>query len=164
MENEARIIMATEQDRTEILELYRMQVGREFCPWTMDYPSNDTITFDLKRDALFIIRDEEGRLIGAISLEDDPDVDALPYWSPSLRPGGELARLAVHPDSQNLGLAKKLLQFGMDKLKERGCRSVHFLVNRLNEKAIRSYAAFHFNVVGECFMFEQPFYCYEKVL
>ena len=32
------------------------------------------------------------------------------------------------------------------------------------DKAIRCYATFGFNVVGECFMYDQDFLCYEKEL
>lgn len=70
----------------------------------------------------------------------------------------------MHPDYQNQGIAQSMLLYGMQVLKERGHKSVHFLVNRLNEKALRSYEHLHFDVVGECFMYEQPFFCYEKAL
>ena len=58
--------MAKEEDRDEILALYREQVGQEFCPWSEEYPSNDTIDFDLSRDALFVMK-SEGRIIATIS-------------------------------------------------------------------------------------------------
>lgn len=38
------------------------------------------------------------------------------------------------------------------------------IVNRLNEKALRSYAVFGFLKVGECEMYDQSFYCFEKEL
>ena len=161
---EQKIIPATEADRKEIFAFYRKQVGREYCPWTMYYPSEETITFDLKRNALFILRDDSGRLIATVSLEEDPAVDALPCWTHEFAPGGELARLAVEPELQNHGIARRMLQFGMDRLKERGFRSVHFLVNKLNKKAIRSYAVFDFQIVGECDLYNQPFFCYEAPL
>ena len=158
-----KIEQAGEEDREEILALYHMQVGREFCPWTEQYPGEDEITYDLSRDALYVMK-EEGRIIGAVSLEEDPQVDRLDCWTKELLPGGELARLAVHPDHQNRGIARLLLQYGMDRWKEKGVKSIHFLVNRRNEKAIRSYAVFGFDIVGECEMYDQPFYCYEKKL
>ena len=77
---------------------------------------------------------------------------------------GELARLAVLPSEQNKGYARIMMQFGMDELKRRGFKGIHFLVNKHNVKAIRSYEKFGFDVVGECYMFEQDFLCYEKVL
>ena len=51
------IILATEEDRQQILDLYEEQKGREFCPWDEDYPSNETIDYDLSRDALFVMKD-----------------------------------------------------------------------------------------------------------
>ena len=155
------IIPATESDRDQIMALYKEQRGREFCPWDEDYPSDETISFDLSRDALFIMK-EDDRIIAAISLEEDEAVDRLSCWNRDLFPGGELARIAVTPSMQNRGIARLMMQHGMDELKKRGYKSVHFLVNRYNEKAIRSYAFFRFDVVGECHMYDQDFLCYEK--
>ena len=76
----------------------------------------------------------------------------------------ELSRLAVHPDFQNQKIARQMLVFGMEELSRRGYKSVHFLVNKLNVKALRSYAVFGFDTVGECSLFGQPFLCYEKSL
>lgn len=52
----------------------------------------------------------------------------------------------------------------MKALKERGYRSIHFLVNKHNIKDIKCYAYFGFDVVGECYMYDQDFLCYEKAL
>jgi ribosomal protein S18 acetylase RimI-like enzyme len=68
------------------------------------------------------------------------------------------------PDEQSKGYGRIMLQYAMDELKRRGYKGIHFLVNKHNVKAIRSYAVFGFNVVGECHMFEQDFLCYEKSL
>ena len=154
---------ATQKDRKQILSLYKMQIGKEFCPWNDNYPDNDTIDFDLSRNALMIMREGE-RIIAAISIDEDEDIDNLDCWNKSLYPSGELARLAVLPNEQNKGIAKIMLKYGLDVLKERGCKGVHFLVNRHNIKAIKSYKDFGFDVVGECNMFNQEFLCYEKEL
>ncbi len=157
------ITMASEEDRSEILSLYKLQIGRDFCPWNDYYPSNETIDFDFSRDALFVLK-SEGKIKAAISLEEDEAVDSLDCWNEKLTPSGELARLAVLPDEQNRGYARIMLRFGMEELKRRGNKGTHFLVNKYNTKAIRSYAAFDFKVVGECHMYDQDFLCYEKEL
>ena len=161
---EYRIEMATEADADAVLRLYGEQIGREFCFWDEDYPGEETITYDLSRDALFIMRNESGEIIAAISIELDEDVNRLDCWTPSLQPAGEFARLAVTPACQNRGLARKMVAYVLDKLRERGFRSVHILVNRDNIKAIRSYAHTGFRTAGECEMYEQHFLCYEKEL
>ena len=75
-----------------------------------------------------------------------------------------MSRLAVDPDYQNHGLARKMLLYGMDEMRKRGYKSIHFMVNKHNQKALNSYRHLNFDVVGECFMYEQPFLCYEKAL
>lgn len=158
-----RIEAAKAQDKEEILRLYKAQIRREFCPWTEDYPDGETIDFDLSRDSLFVLKDGD-RIVGAVSIDQDEEVNSLACWDKKLAPGGEFARIAVLPEYQNCGLARQMVRYAMEVLKKRGFRSIHFLVNRHNTKAIRSYAVFGFNVVGECHMFEQDFLCYEKDL
>ena len=154
---------ATEADKAEILALYKIQLGREFCPWNENYPTETEIEFDLSRDSLIVMR-EDGRIIASISIDDDEAVKSLPYWSKELQPSGEVSRLAVLPDYQNQGIAREMIRATMDILKERGFKSIHFLVNRLNTKAMRSYAKLGFDKVGELEIFEQPMFCYEKKL
>jgi ribosomal protein S18 acetylase RimI-like enzyme len=156
------IVKATEDDRKEIMALYKMQLGREFCPWDVGYPSDETIDFDLSRDALFVLK-SDGIIKAAVSIEKDEDVEKLECWDEKLKPSGELARLAVHPDEQNKGLARIMLKFGMEELRKRGFKGIHFLVNKLNIKAIRSYEVFGFNVVGESRIFSVTRRVFEKI-
>ena len=152
------IMHGTASEKEEILALYKSQLGREF------YPTEKEIGFDLSRDSLFVMKNKAGRIIAAISIDLDANVEALPCWSTSLQPGGELSRLAVATDCQNQGIAREMLKHGMDVLRNRGYLSVHFLVNKYNTKAIRSYNALDFQIVGECNLYDQPYLCYEKAL
>ena len=154
---------ATAKDKDEILKLYKSQLGRKYCPWNDDYPSMETIDFDLSRDALLVMR-EEGKIIAAISVDDDEEVNNLECWTSELQPGGELSRLAVSPDCQSKGLAKEMIETGLEELRDRSYKSLHFLVNRHNLKALKCYSAFPFNKVGECEIYEQPMLCYEMEL
>lgn len=162
-EEKYEIRLAEEADRKEILALYNMQKGREYCPWPENYPSNETIAFDMKRDALFIMK-ESDRIVAAISIDEDEAVERLDCWTAELAPGGELSRLAVHPDMQGRGIARKMIVSAMEELRKRGFKSLHFLVNKYNVKALRSYAHLGFSNMGECSMYEQDFFCYEKKL
>ena len=161
---ERRIVMATEADTDAVLRLYREQIGREFCFWTDEYPGPDTVEYDLSRDALFVMKDENDGIIAAISIELDEDVDRLECWTPSLKPAGEYARLAVSPAHQRQGLARQMVAHVLGVLKERGCKSVHILVNRDNLPALKAYAHIGFRTAGECEMYNQHFLCYEKAL
>ncbi len=159
-----QIMMATPQDSDEVLRLYREQIGREYCFWDEDYPGPDTIEADLARQGLFVMKNEAGEIIAAISVEEDAEVDRLDCWTPVLQPGGEYARLAVKPSCQNQGLAQQMVTHILGVLKQRGFQSVHILVNRESIKAIRSYAHIGFRVAGKCFLYDQHFLCYEKPL
>ena len=160
---EYNLVLATEEDREEIMALYKAQLGRELCPWDEYYPSNETIDADFARDGLFVLK-EDGKIKAAISIDEDEEVNRLPCWDEALLPEGELARLAVLPEEQNKGIARIMLKHGMEELKRRGCNGIHILVGKYNTKAIRSYAVFGFNEVGECHLYEQDFLCYEKKL
>ena len=157
------IVPAAEKDREELLALYRAQIGREFCPWDDEYPGEESIDWDLSRNALFVMK-AKGKILAAISIEEDEEVDAFSFWDRGLEPSGELARLAVQPQEQNQGIAKIVLQFGLDELKRRGFRGVRLMVNKTNPKAIRAYAPFGFRVAGECHIYDQDMLCYEKEL
>lgn len=157
---EYTIASACEEDREELLALYKSQVGREGCPWTDEYPSNETIDFDLSRDALYVLK-TDGKIVGAISIDEDEEVNKLPCWNRELEPEAEFSRIAVSPDMQGQGIGKILVKFLLDELKKRGCNGVHIIVNRYNPKALRLYDSFDFKNVGECSMYNQDFFCYE---
>ena len=129
------IVRAAAEDRDDILALYKAQIGRDFCPWNEEYPSNETIDWDISRDALFVLK-MNGSIKAAVSIEEDEIVDQLSCWDGSLVPKGELARLAVHPDEQNKGLGRIMMQFGMDELKARGFKGIRILVKSGNPAPI----------------------------
>lgn len=155
---------ASEKDKSEILALYRSLAGTEFCAWTEEYPGEIDIEGDLSRDGLFCLKDEKGEIAGVISIDQDENVERLTCWSKELQPSAELSRIGVRVENQNQGIARKLLQHAMEELRRRGKRSVHLLVCKTNKKAIRSYEKLNFEVVGECRMFGEDWWCYEKVL
>ena len=97
---------ARREEAEEILQLYRSLIGTEYCVWTENYPTEREVEFDLSRDALFCLREKpSGRLIGTISIDDDPEVEALSCWSEDLTPVAELSRLGVAVEYQNRGIA-----------------------------------------------------------
>lgn len=179
---------ATWEDAEEILQLYRSLIGTEYCVWTENYPTEREVEFDLSRNALFCLREitlesdrreqewqrpgetteprpeTRGRLMGVISIDDDPEVKALSCWSPELKPVAELSRLGVAPEYQNRGIARILLQEAMEELKSQGYKAVHILVAKDNVKALRSYEKLHFTTAGDCELFGHSYWCYEKEL
>ena len=62
------------EEADTVLKLYRSLLGTPYCVWTEDYPTEKEVEFDLSRDALFCMRDEDGNITGVISIDDDPKV------------------------------------------------------------------------------------------
>ncbi len=73
-EEKLEIIQATEADTEEILRLYKAQLGQEFCAWDEHYPERKDIAYDLSRDALFVMKNEAGEIVAAISIDEDENV------------------------------------------------------------------------------------------
>lgn len=155
---------AIKEDIDEISALYSAAIGTDGCTWSLDYPNAEITRGDLERGDLFCMKTEEGEIIGAISVDDDKEVENLSCWSKEIMPVAELARLVVKQDYQNKSVARKLLQGGMEELRGRGCKGVHFLVSPENERALRSYAQLKFFHCGDCDLYEHHWYCYEKEL
>ena len=153
------------EEADEVLALYRSLIGTPFCAWTADYPSRSDVDFDLSRNALFCLRNEEnGEIAGVISIDKDPKVETLSCWTKELQPGRELSRLGVRESYQNQGIARKLMAGAIEELRSQGFKSVHILVAKENKKALASYKVFEYETVGECFLHEHDYWCYEKAL
>ena len=71
-----RIELATKNDKTEILALYRSMIGGK-ADWDENYPSMETIEFDLSRDALFVMKNDAGEIIACISIDENEEVSEL---------------------------------------------------------------------------------------
>lgn len=156
--------MAHPENAEEILSLYKSAMGTEGCTWDETYPSKETITKDFANQALFIVEDSNHKIAGAISIDEDTEVNALTCWSKQLEPSAELARLVIREAEQNHGLARIMIQKTMEELKKRGMKGVHFLVSKTNERAMRSYQKLNFTKCGESDLYGEDWWCYEKAL
>lgn len=155
-----QIFMATSEDSAEILALYRTMLYGA-ADWNEYYPNEETIADDLSRDSLFVTKNENGEIIAAISIDKNDEVNALPCWDKALRPSGEFSRISVRKDMQNRGIAKKMIEFVLERLKNEGKKSVHILVKTGHTVALGLYKKIGFKQVGECNMFDKDFVCME---
>ena len=110
-------------------------------------------------DDAYVI-DVEGEVKG-ITPGEDKNVEMLSCWSRELVPSAEIARLCVRKDMQNQGIAKEMMQYVFEILKEEGKKGVHILVKTGHEAALSSYRAIGFRVVGKCILFDKDFVCME---
>lgn len=158
-----RICAAKREDGKEILALYRTMLYGP-ADWNEYYPGEDTIEFDISRNSLYVMKNDSGEIIAAISIDEDEEVNGLDCWSKELAPGAEVARLCVRKDMQNKGIAKEMMRFVFDVLRKEGAKSVHILVRCGHGAALSAYGALGFETVGECKLFDKEFVCMEIAL
>lgn len=161
--NNYPVLPAEESDTEEILALYRSMIGGK-ADWNEDYPSLKKIEFDLSRNALFIMKNENNEIIAAISIDEDDEVENLQCWNKELQPAGELSRLCVRKDMQNRGIARVMMNHTFNILKNQGKKSVHIIVRPEHKTALKSYSHLDYKTVGECEMFGKSFVCLERKL
>lgn len=151
--------LATMEDAEQIVAFYHSFIGTCGCTWDEGYPAMEHVCMDIEKDNLFLVKDEKG-IVATISIDSDEQVDAIKKWT--IENSKEAARLAVRADLQGEGIARKMLQFLMEELKERGYEGIHFLVSPSNPAALASYRKLEFNNLGTEFIYGHEWYCYEK--
>ena len=152
------------EEKEIVLGIYRDSIGQDGCTWSESYPSITEYEGDMSRGDLYCAKSDDGEIMGVVSIDLDEPVEALECWSEELKPGREISRLGVRKEFQNQGLGGILLGSAMKTLKERGYKSAHFLVSGTNERALRAYKKIGCKLVGECFLYEHEWLCYEKDL
>lgn len=63
---------AKQDDKEEILALYQSLIGTPYCAWGNGYPGEQEFDYDMKRNALFCMENEDGEIIGTITVDEDP--------------------------------------------------------------------------------------------
>ena len=105
MAENIKLYQAAENEIEEITKLYEQAKGSEYCTWDEHYPNIEITRQDLKRNDLFCMKTETGEIVGAISIDDDKEVEGLSCWSDKLKPSVEIARLVVKKEWQNKKIA-----------------------------------------------------------
>ncbi len=155
-------VNAKESEKDDVLNFYHSLLGTVGCAWSEDYPAITEIEDDIKRNSLFLLKDNTGKIAATISIDNDPFVKALEFWKDPN--GAEISRLGVATEFQNRGIARYMIESVSMVIKSRGYKSVRYLVCKHNQPALNSYRKLQFEKVGECRLFEEDFFCYEKYL
>lgn len=155
--------LASKDDADNILELYSSVLDTPCCRWNLKYPSMENIEDDLSRDGLFCIK-ENDQIIATISIDKDENVEKLDFWNCKLQPAIELSRLCVRSDYQGKGIASKMIEYMIEYGRENGIKSIHYLVSKSNLVAQKAYSRLEFDLVGECELYNDEYFCYEKSL
>lgn len=154
---------ASAADKETLLDMYQSMIGGP-ADWNEYYPSLETIESDLANEDLFVMKNEAGEILSAISIDRDEEVDRMECWSKELIPSGEVSRVCVRKDMQGQGIAKIMMEYVFDILRGRGKKGVHILVRDGHTAALKCYTSLGFKKAGECDLFDKHFICMERKL
>lgn len=153
---------ALPEDLPNLMALYRSLVGQPYCMWDEEYPDEEETLEDLRAGRVRTLRDMDGTLLAAISIEPgDEDFNALPNWKSRGR-FAVLARLGVHPAHQHEGLARRMMEAVLYELQKDGCDGVRFIVHIDHAPAIALYRSLGVDFLGEARLYDLDWYCCEK--
>jgi ribosomal protein S18 acetylase RimI-like enzyme len=134
--------------------------------WDDVYPTRETIAADVSRGALYVLEDDDGRVVAGVTLDDrqSPEYASL-AWS-----GGEPAlvvhRLCVDPRSQGRGYAHRLMEFAESHAARSGYASVRLDAYTANQRSVELYRRRGYREVGQVYFPRRsmPFWCFELVV
>ena len=134
--------------------------------WNDFYTNKEVFQKDMQRGELFVLI-SDAVPIGCITISSEKDIEYNNVdWLTKDDRHYYIHRLAVAPEFQKLGYAKKLMDFAEDLAKNNNINSIRldtFSKNRRNQKF---YEARGYKRLGTIFFPKQseyPFYCYEKL-
>lgn len=135
--------------------------------WNAAYPYPEAFQKDIDRNELYVLELQD-RVAGCITISTLKDVEYESIeW---ITPDGSnyyIHRLAIHPDFQHQGWARKLMDFAEETTRAYGGISIRLDTFSKNLRNQRFYEARGYTRLGEIFFPKQssfPFYCYEKLL
>jgi len=141
--------------------------SQDIYQWNEHYPSQEAFESDIKRDELWVLI-EESILVGSIVISTFMDEEYQPIdWLTQSKNNYYIHRLAVHPDYQKKGFAKKMMNFAEDFAKTQNATSVRLDTFSQNKRNQRFYENRGYQRLGNIYFpkqSEHPFYCYELPL
>lgn len=168
MGNEIRA--ARKEEINEIMELIAkcvqvMQAGGS-DQWDEHYPNKEVIGKDIDSGTLYVYEDNHA-IAGLIVLDElQAEVYHSIPWVKQEGPHLMMHRLAVHPEVQGKGIARKLTVFGEELARAKGYTSIRLDTYSKNGRALQLYARMGYDRRGE-FLFvgrTGHFIALEKVL
>mgnify|MGYP000508600728 CR=1 FL=1 len=136
--------------------------------WDENYPDRASIKKDLDTKTLFAYR-EDDRILGIVVLNEKQDEEYGEInWSTSDTDKNIVVhRLAVHPDQQGNGIARKIMDFAEQYAKEQNYDAIRLDTFSQNPRNQRFYTKRGYTDLGPVYLKykkDHPYFCYELIL
>ncbi|WP_232231460.1 GNAT family N-acetyltransferase [Paenibacillus sp. HW567] len=117
--------------------------------WDDKYPNREIITQDLDKGTLFVY-EEQAAISGIMVLDEDQaeQYEAI-RWSQEQGAHLIMHRLAVHPEVQGKGIARKLVAFAEELARSGGYSSIRLDTYAKNTRALALYPSLGYERRGE---------------
>lgn len=158
------------EDLQEIMALISrcvtvMQAGGS-DQWDDQYPNREVIGEDLQHGTLFAA-ESEGHIMGIVVLDESQDEQYRTIsWKQEEGPHLMMHRLAVDPEAQGQGVARKLIAFSEEYAMREGYTSLRLDTYAKNKAALKLYQGLGYDLRGEVNFPDRAasFPVFEKVL
>ncbi len=136
--------------------------------WDEHYPDRESIRQDLETKTLFAMRSDT-EILGIVVLNEKQDEEyAQIKWSTAEKDRNLVVhRLAVHPNHQGKGLARKLMDFAEDYARSNDYSAIRLDTFSQNPRNQRFYLNRGYTDLGPVFLKykkDHPYFCYELLL
>ena len=138
---------ATEADLPAVLELYRTALED---PKILSLEAATALfqKMQMYPDYVLYVAETEAGLVGTFALL---VMDNLGHFG---TPSGVVEDVAVRPDQQGRGIGKKMMEFALDRCREKGCYKLTLSSNLRRTDAHRFYESLGFRKHGFSFLME----------
>lgn len=117
--------------------------------WDESYPNREVINQDLERGTLFVCEDN-GALAGIIVLDENQAEEyQIIHWEQTQGPHLIMHRLAVDPQAQGKGIARRLIAYAEDYALRGGYTSIRLDTYLKNASALKLYKSLEYDLRGE---------------
>ena len=142
-------------------------IGEGIFQWNETYPNDKAFTNDIARNELYVFC-ENDCILGCIVISTFMDEEYRDVaWLTKTSQQYYIHRLAVHPDHQGKGIARKLMDFAEQLAIENKITSVRLDTFSKNLRNQKFYKTRGYHRLGSIYFPKQsefPFYCYELPL
>lgn len=161
----------TEKDIDNILQITKAcashMISKNIFQWNEFYPNKKPFEKDAERKELYVMQLEK-QIIGCITISTFMDEEYIPInWLTPNKNNIYIHRLAVHPNEQGKGYARKLMDYAKNFAISNNYTSIRLDTFSRNERNKKFYELRGFKRTGKIYFPKQskyPFYCYELVL
>lgn len=136
--------------------------------WDENYPDLNSLKRDIETNTLFAFRENDA-IVGIVVLNEsqDPEYGEINWSTRQSDRNIVVHRLAVSPDHQGKGIARKIMDFAEEWAKENDYDAIRLDTFSQNPRNQRFYKNRGYTELGSVYLSykkEHPYFCYELLL